>query len=116
MAKLARDVHADAGGTEERTWCRPLRGDRSVVAPSAEVPEVRRIVLSEANRPLVEEGVGALAIDFEEAYILLGDVPGDQGAKERVGEVTVQDTLQRGVGNARAGEGCAVEALPARIE
>src|SRR5262249_40836855 len=40
-AEFARDVHADAGGAEGGRRCGPLAGDRGVVAPRAEVEEIR---------------------------------------------------------------------------
>src|SRR5262249_20449153 len=110
-AELAGDIHADAGGAEISARRGPLGGDRGVVAPGAEVQEVRRIVLVIADRPLIVDGVGALCIAFEEARIALGKVAVDRQA---VAEAEIRALIEEGaaVGD-RSG---AAEALATRIE
>src|SRR5689334_7088226 len=43
-AELARDIHSEAAGAERRARRGPLARDRCVIAPGAEVQEVRRII------------------------------------------------------------------------
>src|SRR5882757_7534435 len=117
--KLAGDVHANAGGAKGGRGCGPLAGDRSVVAPSAEVQEVRRIVLVDADRELVVQGNKHLAVDFVEACALLGYVAVD---RKTVGEGIGISAEQRRsaacfrTGNARTGDRITVEAAAARIQ
>src|ERR1700675_933256 len=76
-AELTGDVHADAAAAEGRARCGPFAGDRSVVAPGAEVQEVWRGVLVDTELPLVVDGDVNLAIDFVEAGAPLGEVAVD---------------------------------------
>src|SRR5204862_5045892 len=108
-AEFAGDVHADAAGAERGRRRGPLAGDRGVVAPGAEVEEVRRVIFVEANRELVVQRDIHLAVDFEEAGVALGDI-----AVQR--EEAVRYALGFGARNARAGESVGIEALSAGID
>src|SRR6201999_1406131 len=73
-AELAGDVQANAGGAKDGARRSVLGGDRGVVAPGAEVQEVRRVVLVEADRPVVVDGDVDLGVALKEARVLLGEV------------------------------------------
>src|SRR5216683_2394319 len=112
-AELAGDIHADAAAAERRARRRPLAGDRCVVAPRTEVQEVRRVVLVDAELPLVVDGDIDLGVTFIKAGAFLGEVAVDWQ--------TTADLAEIGV----AAESCAVtlersalraEALSTRID
>src|SRR6516165_7092987 len=79
-AELAGNVHANAAAAEDGARGRPLGGHRRVVAPSAEVQEVRRVVFVEADRPLVVDGDVDLGVAFIKAGISLAEVAVDRQA------------------------------------
>src|SRR5256714_328379 len=77
-AELAGDIHAKAAGAERRAGRGPLARDRRVVAPGAEVQEVWRIILVEADLKLIIEGDVDLGIPFIKARTLFGEVAIDR--------------------------------------
>src|SRR5581483_1108587 len=91
---------------------------RRVVAPGAEVQEVRRVVLVEAHRPVVVEGDIHLAVTFNEAGVLFGDVAVDrQRAGDGVGIAERADGAARvRARNARTRDRSGVVTGAARIE
>ena len=90
----------------------PFAGDRRVVAPGAEVQEVRRIVLVQAECQVVVDGVVELGVAFEEARVLLREVAVD-GRSPMLGTPnSIPEPGMRSV----AGDRPSVEALSARIQ
>ena len=105
-SELAGDIHADAAGAKGRARRGVFAGDRRVVAPGAGVQEVRRIVLVDPDLPVVVDRVIHLAVDFEEAHVLLHDVAVGQG----VGRAFRAERVAGGIGRG------AEEAGSARIQ
>src|SRR5439155_8193299 len=106
--EFTRHIHAHAGGTEGCAGRRVLGGQRSVVAPGTRVQEVRRVILGRADRKAVVDGVVHLAVDFDEADVLLHDVAVGEEDRGRA------DAADVAAGNA-AGEHV-VGAAAARIQ
>src|ERR1700676_5263321 len=106
---FAGDIHADATLAEDSSWRRVLGGDRRIVAPGAGVQEARCVKFGEAELPVVIDRVISLAVDLEEADVLLQDVA--VGNEDGVGA----DRANTAAGDA-TGKGVAVGTTPARIE
>src|SRR6195256_1631424 len=112
-AELAGDIHADAAAAERRAWCRPLGGQRCVVAPGTEVQEVRRIVFVGTDLPLVVEGHVDLGIAFIKAGAFLGEVSVDWQTGGTLGEI---DAVAENSAISLERRALRTEALPTRIQ
>src|SRR6185369_17611080 len=92
-AELTRHVHADAAGAEPGARRNRLADDRGVGARRAAVEEARRIIDVAARGEIVVEGVVHLAVDLEEADILLQDVAVDQSVEGAIGTLKIDSKI-----------------------
>src|SRR6202790_2613934 len=99
-ADFAGDIHPDATLAEGGGRRGVLAGDRRIVTPGAGVQEARCVKFGEAELPVVIDRVISLAVDLEEADVLLQGVAvgkedgvGADRANTAAGDATGQDAF-----------------------